>query len=354
MTNSKFGIRIFLLFFGFVILVNFYMFQGLFHALAFAAITAASFYPLHLRIKNRFELSKELAATLTTSLIILLLVIPLIYIIYQVSREGVTLYANIKEGLSLAQVQDFFFGEGVLASFIADTAGLLDIEVDLKEIYQNLLVKAQSYSGKLIGSVNALISDTFNFLFQFLIMILALFTLFVEGEKLKEFIFKLSPIPNDQEQIILEKFSQMNFVTLVCNGLGGLIQGAIAGAAMAAAGFSSIFLWSTIMVLLAFIPLVGISIITIPASIYLLITGKVGIGITFFIFTTVIALVVENWFKPKFMGSKIKVNSLLLLFYIIAGMGTFGMAGIFYGPIVCILFLTMVDLFQTHYVDKLS
>jgi predicted PurR-regulated permease PerM len=123
---------------------------------------------------------------------------------------------------------------------------------------------------------------------------------------------------------------------------------------MAIAGFSSIFLWSTVMVLLAFIPLVGISIITIPASIYLLLTGKVAAGITFFIFTTVIALVVENWFKPKFMGSKIQVNSLLLLFYIIAGMGSFGMAGIFYGPIVCILFLTMVDLFETHYVEKLN
>jgi predicted PurR-regulated permease PerM len=284
----------------------------------------------------------------------LLLVIPLIYIVFQISKEGVNLYANIRQGLSLEQVQDFFFGNGALARFISDMAGILGIEIDLKEVYQALLMKAQSYSGKLLGSVNAMISDTLNFFFQFLIMILALFTLFVEGEKLKAFIFKLSPLPDEQEQIILEKFSQMNFVTLICNGIGGLIQGGLAGVGMAIAGFSSIFLWSTVMVLLAFIPLVGISIITIPASIYLLLTGKVAAGITFFIFTTVIALVVENWFKPKFMGSKIQVNSLLLLFYIIAGMGSFGMAGIFYGPIVCILFLTMVDLFETHYVEKLN
>jgi predicted PurR-regulated permease PerM len=330
------------------------MFQGLFHALAFAAITAASFYPLHLKIKDRFNLSKEIAATVTTFLVILLLVIPLIYIVFQISKEGVNLYANIRQGLSLEQVQDFFFGNGALARFISDMAGILGIEIDLKEVYQALLMKAQSYSGKLLGSVNAMISDTLNFFFQFLIMILALFTLFVEGEKLKAFIFKLSPLPDEQEQIILEKFSQMNFVTLICNGIGGLIQGGLAGVGMAIAGFSSIFLWSTVMVLLAFIPLVGISIITIPASIYLLLTGKVAAGITFFIFTTVIALVVENWFKPKFMGSKIQVNSLLLLFYIIAGMGSFGMAGIFYGPIVCILFLTMVDLFETHYVEKLN
>jgi len=354
MDDTKFGIRIFLLFFAVILLVNLYMFQGLFHALAFAAITAASFYPLHLRIKKRFKLSKEIAASITTLMVVLLLVIPLIYIVFQVSKEGVNLYANIRQGLSIEQVQEFFYGNGALARLLSDVAGIVGIDLDLKEAYQALLVKAQSYSGKVLGTVNAMISDTLNFFFQFLIMILALFTLFVEGEKLKAFIFKLSPLPDDQEQMILEKFSQMNFVTLICNGIGGLIQGGIAGVAMAAAGFSSVFLWSTVMVLLAFIPLVGISIVTIPASIYLLLTGDVTTGVIFFIATTSIALIVENWFKPKFMGSKIKVNPLLLLFYIIAGMGTFGMAGIFYGPIVCILFLTMVDLFETHYVEKLS
>jgi len=53
------------------------------------------------------------------------------------------------------------------------------------------------------------------------------------------------------------------------------------------------------------------------------------------------------------MGKRIKVNSLLVLFYIIAGMGTFGMAGIFYGPLLCIIFLTMVDIFQEYYLPKI-
>ncbi|MCR9206400.1 MAG: AI-2E family transporter, partial [Halobacteriovoraceae bacterium] len=156
------------------------------------------------------------------------------------------------------------------------------------------------------------------------------------------------------EQMILEKFSQMNDVTLVCNGIGGVIQGLLAGAGMWLAGFESIFLWSVIMVILAFIPLLGISIITIPASIYLYFKGEPLAALLFFLYTGVIALLVENLFKPKFMGQKIKVNSLLILFYIIAGMGTFGMAGIFYGPIICIIFLTMVEIFQVYYLPRID
>jgi predicted PurR-regulated permease PerM len=146
----------------------------------------------------------------------------------------------------------------------------------------------------------------------------------------------------------------MNFVTLICNGIGGIIQGLLAGLGLWLVGFESIFLWSTVMVILAFIPLLGISIITIPATIYLYATGKHTAATLFFIYTSVVALIVENWFKPKFMGKRIKVNSLLLLFYIIAGMGTFGMAVIFYGPLVCIIFLTMVEIFQDYYLPKFS
>ena len=103
------------------------------------------------------------------------------------------------------------------------------------------------------------------------------------------------------------------------------------------------------MVILAFIPLVGISVVTIPASIYLWIKGRVVASIVLFIFCTAVALWTENIFKPKFIGSKVQVDSLVMLFFIMGGMSLFGMAGIFYGSIVCILLLTMIELYHEKY-----
>lgn len=352
--RDKLNFRIFTFAFLAIIVVNLYVFRGMFHSLAFAAITAGTFYPIYTKIKDRLNGNEQMAAAIVTATITFLIVLPLIFIIFQVSRETVSLYSNIKEGLSLSQIKHFFFGEGPVGSLIISLSDMAGIDVDLSEIYGSILQKAQSYSGKVFGTVNSWLSDTFNFLFQFLIMLLAIFTIFVEGDKMKVFVFKLSPLPDDQEQMILEKFSQMNYVTLICNGVGGIIQGVLAGAGMWLAGFQSIFLWSVIMVILAFIPLLGISIITIPASIYLYFKGRVLAATLFLIYTLAMALIVENLFKPKFMGKRIKVNSLLLLFYIIAGMGAFGMAGIFYGPLICIIFLTMVEIFQVYYLPKLN
>lgn len=352
--SDKLNLKIFTFIFLGIILINFYVFKGMFHSLAFASITAGTFYPFHRYIKGRFNISNELSAFIVTSIIIILLVIPVIIIILQISKETVGLYSSVRAGLSVTQVKHFLFGEGPVGSFLISMSEIIGLELDLNELYGQILSKAQSYSGKVFGTVNNWVSDTISFLFNFLIMILAVFTIFVEGDKIKAFAFKLSPLPDDQEERILEKFSQMNYVTLICNGLGGIIQGLLAGLGLWLAGFESIFLWSAVMVLLAFIPLLGISIITIPAAIYLFAIGQQATGTAFFLYTSTVALVVENWFKPKFMGKRIKVNSLLLLFYIIAGMSTFGMAGIFYGPLICIIFLTMVEIFQEYYLPRFT
>jgi predicted PurR-regulated permease PerM len=352
--SDKLNLRLFTFAFVGILLINVYVFRGMFHSLAFAAITAGTFYPLYQKIKNRFKLSDEVSAAIVTTIILVILVIPIIFIILQVSKETVGLYSSLRSGLSMAQVKDFLFGDGPVAKAIMGVSELTGYDINLNDLYSSLLMKAQSYSGKVFGTVNSWVGDTISFIFNFLIMNLACFTIFVEGEKMKAFFFRLSPLPDEQEQQILEKFSQMNDVTLICNGIGGIIQGLLGGLGLWFVGFESIFLWSTVMVILAFIPLLGISIVTVPATIYLFATGRHTAATVFFLYTSAVALIVENWFKPKFMGKKIKVNSLLLLFYIIAGMGTFGMAGIFYGPLICIIFLTMVEIFQDYYLPKFS
>ncbi len=325
----------------------------MFHSLAFAAIIAGTFYPLHIKIKQKFKVHPEISAAITTSIVTFVILIPLVFMLFQVSKEGVNLYANVKSSLSVTQVKNFFIGDGTFAEAARKISDILELDIDLNTLYESGLAKFQTYTGKVFGTVNKIVSDVFNFLFQFLIMIVAIFSLFLDGDKMKRFFFDLSPLPDYQEQMILEKFSQMNYVTLVCNGLGGIIQGGLAGIGMLMAGLSSVFLWTTVMIVLAFIPLVGISIVTIPACIYLFAIGKTTTAIILFLYTSTIALVVENWFKPRFMGPRVKVNSLVLLFYIVAGMQTFGMAGIFYGPLLCTIFLAMVELFNEHYLPQL-
>ncbi|GAB4015015.1 MAG: AI-2E family transporter [Bdellovibrio sp.] len=351
---KKINIQFFYVVFIALLALNLYIFTHLLNALLFGAILAGTFYPLFEKIQLKFKLSRTLASTLTCLIILLLIVLPGVYLVFQMARESINLYNIIREGLGEAGVRDFFFGDGIGATVIQKGLNLIGVSLTGDELFQMLLAKVQSYSGQFILKINSLLSNIFSFLYQFIIMMITIYGLFIEGETLKQYIFKLSPLPEKEEQALLDKFNQMNYVTMVGNGVGGLIQGGLAGLCFWIVGLPSVVLWSTLMVILAFIPLVGISIVTIPAGIYLILKGQVAQGIFVLVFCAIVSLITENWFKPKFIGGKVKVNSMALLFYILAGMGAFGMLGIFYGPLLCVLFLTIGELFLKNYLPTVE
>lgn len=337
-----------------LLLLNWALFQSIIHPIIFGAILAGTFAPLFNWLLTRTGMKREVCSALTCFVIVLVVILPLLYIVLQLSKESLTAYRIIRDGLSKEGVNDFLFGEGQLAQLIRSGADIFNIEFSPQELESYLLEAIRNFSSTLLSTLNHWIGNMAMIIFNFVIMMIVVFGLFVDGPKLKKFVFELSPLPNEQEQLIVEKFNQMNYVTLVCNGIGGILQGGLAAIGFYFAGIPSLFLWFTMMVLLAFIPLVGISFITVPTCIYLFLAGEQTTAIILLIYTASVSIIVENWFKPMFIGQRLKVNSILVLMYIIGGMAVFGMAGIFYGPLICIMFLTIVELYHNYYVDDFN
>ncbi|MCO4792810.1 MAG: AI-2E family transporter [Bacteriovoracaceae bacterium] len=335
--------------FTLLIILNWILFKSIIHPLIFGAIMAGSFAPLNVRLKSKLGGREQLSSIFTCIIILLVVILPCVYIMLQLSKESIEIYRSIKDGLSRDSVNNFLFGNGYFANILSSATEFFGIKTSMHEIESKVLSTVQGMSGSLFQIVNGLFSNIISFSFNFILMLLTTYSLLLEGHRLKDYLLKLSPLPDDQEIMILEKFNQMNYVTLVCNGIGGLIQGFLAGIAFWIVGIENIFLWFVSMVILAFIPLLGISVITIPACVYLILIGSTTKGVLLFVWCTTIGLVVENWFKPKFIGKRIQVNSLLVLFYIIGGMAVFGMAGIFYGPLICVIFMTIVEIYHDNY-----
>lgn len=318
-------------------------------AIIFASIITGSIYPVYTRLLEKTQLTQRIAAIIMCVLVVIVVFFPTMYLSFALSKETITLYQNLASGISNESVNNFFFGDGYVAGVAKDFSSMLGIELNLDTIRNEVFTQIRNLSGIAIATINKIVGNIVSFLFNFVIMVLVIYTLLAEGTPLKKFLLKLSPLPDDQEELIIEKFNQMNFVTLVCNGLGGLLQGILAGIGFWFAGINLVVLWTTIMIILAFIPLLGISIVYIPACIYLAIIGKTFASIALFIYCSVLAILTENWFKPLFIGKRIQINSLFVLFSIIGGMTVFGFGGIFYGPVIAILFLTTVDLYHKFY-----
>jgi predicted PurR-regulated permease PerM len=325
------------------------MFYDYLNSILFAAIIAGSFYPLLTHFETKYSFSKSLAATIVCLIILLVLIIPSIYIIVRLSQEILNFYQNTKQIFTEENINKFFFEDHSYTVVLKKIFEFLNLEYNRSTIEDLIVNSLKSVSLFLFNQINSMVGNVFSFLFQFIMMLIGIFVFLLEGENLKKFFFDLLPLRDEDEELILLQFNKMNYITLVFNGIGGIIQGVLAAVGFWIVGIQSLLLWTVLMILLAFIPLLGISLIYIPACIYLLIMGKYFYAAFLFIYCTLVALLTENWFKPAFMGKHVEMNSLLVFFSIIGGMSVFGMAGIFYGPLVISLFLTMAKLYKRKY-----
>jgi len=137
----------------------------------------------------------------------------------------------------------------------------------------------------------------------------------------------------------------MSGAVLIGNGLGGLIQGVVGGGLFWFLGLNSPFLWGVILGFLAFLPIVGIGVVMLPAALVFLLKGSLGRALFVVVVYGVLSWGIEYIFKPKLVGNRVAMHPLVVFFAIIGGLKVYGILGIIYGPLIATLFLTLSDIY---------
>lgn len=180
-------------------------------------------------------------------------------------------------------------------------------------------------------------------------MILVIFFLLIDLPRLLDFVIKLSPLPDDEDRLLIKKFEEIATAVLKGNGICGLIQGSLGGTVFSLMGISSPILWGCIMAVLAFLPIFGIGLVMIPAAFLLMVNDKMMAGIFLFCFYLVLSFSVEYLVKPKLVGKAVHMHTLLVFLSIIGGLSVYGVLGIIYGPLIVTAFVTLSDIYLKRY-----
>jgi len=316
-----------------------------------AAVVTSIFKPVY-ALLNR-KLSPTFSSLLTCALIFLILFIPTVFFVGILSKEAYGLYLMGKEAVISDQIKQI-----LITSKILDKINLILSTFHI-EITGEELNKGISELGKVVGfflyqQASSVASNILKFFVYFFFMLMIIYYLLMDGDKLISFIIDLSPLPKEQDEKLIQKFKDMAGAILIGNGLGGLIQGIAGGIVFYLFGLKSSFLWGVIMGFLAFLPIIGVSVVFIPAAIYLFIKGRIAAGIFFIVFYLTLSVSVDNLLKPKLVGQRVKMHTLLVFFSIIGGLNIFGILGIIYGPLITTAFLTLTDIYYTSYQEMVD
>jgi predicted PurR-regulated permease PerM len=313
-----------------------------------AAVVSGIFSPLYRFIIGKGSVRPTIASFLTCCVIFCILFVPIAFFVGILSKEAYDLYLAARDAIISPQISALMEGSKVL-ELANNVLSNFNFQITVEELNTYLSEIAKFVGLFLYNQARSIASNMLAFFINFFLMLLVIYYLLVDGERLVLFIIDLSPLPNNQDQILLKKFKEMAGAILIGNGVGGLIQGLAGGIVFSIFGLPSPFLWGVIMGLLAFLPIIGIGIVFIPAAIYLFLKGRVAASIFFIVFYVVLSGGVEYLFKPKLVGQRVQMHTLLVFLAIIGGLKLFGILGIVYGPLVITAFLTLTDIYRSNY-----
>lgn len=309
-------------------------------------LLATTFDPIYLFLNRK--LSAEFSSLVTCALIVLLIFVPIIFFVGSLSTEAYALFQMTKGTNWAVKFNEFIEGSAFLARFKELLWGY-GIHVELAQFGNELSKFGGMIALFVYNQASSWAANILQFIFHFFMMVLIIFFLLIDRTRLLNYSMRLSPLPDEQEKRLISRFEEISRAILIGNGICGLIQGIVGGVVLGLWGFSSPIIWGVAMAILAFLPIVGIGLVLLPAAFVLLLQGNVTQGLAMVIFYMFLSLSVEYLLKPKIVGVKVKMHTLLVFLSIIGGLQVFGVMGIIYGPLIVTGFLTLADIYIMNY-----
>jgi len=320
-----------------------------FSVILLAVVAAGLIGPLYRSLVESLNGRRRLAGVIICVLLLVVLFVPLFVIVQEVSKEALGIYE-----LSTTQLT-----EGRIRSLLEERQGQIeDVNLVLRpfgfEMTTDRLYDLVATSGVRIGGFFykqgvSLAKHLLRFAFGFIFWVLVLYYLLVDGHKLMAWFEGSLPLPVDEQRLVAHRFMEMASSLVIGNGVAALIQGVAGGVVFSLLGLHGAVLWGVVMAILAFIPVVGISLVFVPFSLILLLAGETGRALALFIPLVLVATVVEYWLKPLLVGRRAQMHTLLVFLSLIGGAMVFGAVGLLLGPLMVTAFLTLAGIYREHY-----
>lgn len=326
----------------------FFIFQPFLTAIVAAAILAALFKRPYHFLEHVTRGRRGLSAFLTCLFVIVIIITPLFLVLSLAVSEASNLYRLVTQESTLEHTIGRMLG-------VVQSAPYAGMFFDTAAFDQNVIISdIKQFSQNALGLLQAAYQGITHFIFWVFIMFFTLFYFLIDGKKTLRAFMNLSPLKNEHDELLIDKFISISRATLKGTLVIGAIQGLLGGLAFWIAGVPSPAIWGLIMILLSIIPMIGSTIVWLPAGIILLLVGDVWQGIFILSVGVGVISVIDNILRPKLVGKDTQMHPLLIFFATLGGIAFFGLPGFIIGPIIVSLFMALSEIYSIEFRDQLK
>jgi predicted PurR-regulated permease PerM len=176
------------------------------------------------------------------------------------------------------------------------------------------------------------------------VLVFLVYYLLASGPSLLGWVRDVSPLSADTWRALVRQIDRLMWAVLVGNVAVAAVQGVLTGIGFAALGIENAVFWTVVTIVLALLPLIGASVIWIPASGYLLLIGRPIAAALLFAYGALVVSLSDNYLRPMIGGREANLNPTLFVLGVFGGLVVFGFMGLFFGPVVIGTLKMLVEL----------
>jgi len=316
---------------------SFWILRPFLLAIVWAAMIVVATWPLMIKLQHRMR-SRALAVTIMSGAMVLVFVAPLFLAIEALvdNADAITAWA---QGLSTASMPP---PPEWVSRIPVVGAKLTERWTNLAAAGQaGLIARLSPYAADVAHWMAGALGGIGAFGLQFLLTVIITVVMYTQGEAAKAALIRFGRrLAGDRGEGVIVLAGQAIRAVALGVVVTALAQTILAGVGLAVAGipFASLL---TGLILLLCIAQLGPVLVLIPAVIWLFWTDQTGWGVALLIWTVGVGTM-DNFLRPLLIRRGADLPLLLIFAGVIGGLVSFGIVGLFVGPVVLAVTYTLL------------
>ncbi len=306
-----------------------------------AALLAFMLQPLNRRLVAKWH-RPALAAALVTAIASLVIIGPVGVFVITFVRQTTDLLTRFQVEaqdrklpalqliLELGPVQRLLESVGSVTNFSKE------------QILGEAAAAAQAALQQVASFSSAVVLGLFSVITQFALTMFLLFFFVRDGERTFEVGVSLVPMSSARKVQLAATLAGVTRGVVLGTVITALVQGTLIGIGFTIAGLPSPLVFGAIGALTSLIPVVGTTLVWVPACISLVATGQTGWATFLLVWCVVLVSGSDNVIRPLVVSSSSNVSTLLVFVGVLGGVSAFNFAGIFVGPVLLTLIAALL------------
>jgi len=317
-----------------VILLSLWVMRSFLIPLAWATVLAVTAWPLYMRASTGARQTTWLIPLGFTLAVGVILMLPLSVVAIEAARDSQVAISWIGEAQRNGIAQPPWLTH---LPFGTHLAGWWQHYAGSPQAANALLGRLNAQSVfSMTGAVGAQVAHG---AMLFFVTLLALFAMLRHGSKLAGHFSTITATTlGGFGARFTERLVSAIRGTVAGTVLIALAEGTLIGIAYAVAGVPRPFLFAVLTIAFAMLPF-GAWLVFTVATVILLIQGAVLAAVLLFGFSVAVMLIGDNFVQPAVIGNTIRLPFLLALLGTFGGLETFGLVGLFLGPVIMAILL---------------